>query len=768
MPNISITLPQETVAALKRLSADAMKSNVLREMLETALKEGVNPSPPVRGIHKTVYVRAQTLAALESGRAETDLSMARYAGGLLVAWAKQQSRKESHARQEGAAPTIVGMGNRPQQARLYLDAKDAMDKGGIALTEGSTGIGKSRVIAYLALDALQAGRRVVIAAPTIALLRQLDQELRHSAHKREEPCPPFSVLLGKSQFVHVGHLEEAIANPDGWDPDQRAAAIKWLDQQNKLWDEYIEAGDVAASGSGFDGLFYTLESLLAVAPDIPDREYVVVPEMETSENDKGFLAYQAHVERSEGAQLLLVSHARIAVWLIYNRDGYKAWFDTAGNNGGTSLLIDEAHLLRETLENLALRRISPTEVRRMVRKMRGDAPKSIVTLLDKIIDACDEMLSSCSQESVQSDADLLTMIGETFISELKRFVAEVMEVRSRKQSWAPWKAWFQSLRYELQTISNSRDLEVELSPKRKLPSVTSFYPWLSTRLSELWEDVHSAALVSATLYGSPDAPAKYMKLLLSLPELKTKALPSQIAKWVVRAPCLYWPSEPDTALALAPPMLSAEAWETGVHDEQSLDDWHEAVWEMLRDEILPSAAGGVLVLCTSYETVGRLFEYCHNAYPERTMRSERGKSLTTLVSQFKSLHASGHNPIWIATGGAWTGVNLVDDGTPAAKDILLTDLVIPRVDLRPLETRDKRLPTSVTLGLLPSTAALRMKQGIGRLIRREGLKNRRIWVLDGRLNEDVAKRIGARLNYTMWPTKRVLLGYRRCELGADL
>ncbi len=63
----------------------------------------------------------------------------------------------------------------------------------------------------------------------------------------------------------------------------------------------------------------------------------------------------------------------------------------------------------------------------------------------------------------------------------------------------------------------------------------------------------------------------------------------------------------------------------------------------------------------------------------------------------------------------------------------MTDLVITRVPFGTNKTavhmaRVKRLGFDMEA----MEAALRLKQGLGRLIRREGVSGRRIWVMDGR------------------------------------
>ena len=134
------------------------------------------------------------------------------------------------------------------------------------------------------------------------------------------------------------------------------------------------------------------------------------------------------------------------------------------------------------------------------------------------------------------------------------------------------------------------------------------------------------------------------------------------------------------------------------------------------------------------------------------MSSQEGKSLQRQSSDFISLQLSGKKALWLSVGGAWTGLDVGGHDPmerllglpqiPASQDNLLTDLIIPRL---PFGTNNSitHLRRIAMGGGVPwdiLDAAFRMLQGLGRLVRRKGLpQNRRIWILDGRLDEPLAK-----------------------------
>ena len=101
------------------------------------------------------------------------------------------------------------------------------------------------------------------------------------------------------------------------------------------------------------------------------------------------------------------------------------------------------------------------------------------------------------------------------------------------------------------------------------------------------------------------------------------------------------------------------------------------------------------------------------------------------------------------SGQAAIGLGIVPE-----RDRLLTDLVLPRVprgtEHSPIhQARRAWMPTAEQ-----DRAAFQFRQGIGHLIRREGVRDRRLWVLDGRIWEPSQKWLFA-------PAKAILTAHQR-------
>jgi ATP-dependent DNA helicase DinG len=143
-----------------------------------------------------------------------------------------------------------------------------------------------------------------------------------------------------------------------------------------------------------------------------------------------------------------------------------------------------------------------------------------------------------------------------------------------------------------------------------------------------------------------------------------------------------------------------------------------------------------MVLGTAYDQLHGLEEamLARGIDADRVVGARAEKKFTTQKADFESRHRAGVRPVLLGLGTAWTGVNFVDESAQPGDDFLLTDLVILRLPLG-LNRTTAMTSRIDRMGMYPiiNEALIILKQGLGRLIRRDGLTDRRLWVLDGRI-----------------------------------
>lgn len=185
--------------------------------------------------------------------------------------------------------------------------------------------------------------------------------------------------------------------------------------------------------------------------------------------------------------------------------------------------------------------------------------------------------------------------------------------------------------------------------------------------------------------------------------------------------------------------LTVEDGEEAEQGTIAYDEWIRAIAAIIL-HAATTAKGGTLILCTAFRDVRELRKLLELVLGKRLLTHERNRPIAVSRQHFIALHRHGLRPVWIAAGpAAGTGLDLRErtpDGkmVPAAKDTQLTDLLIVRAGWgvnrsSTLLSRIDRLRWSAIL----AEAAILLRQEIGRLIRAEGLLDRRLWILDGRL-----------------------------------
>ncbi len=220
--------------------------------------------------------------------------------------------------------------------------------------------------------------------------------------------------------------------------------------------------------------------------------------------------------------------------------------------------------------------------------------------------------------------------------------------------------------------------------------------------------------------------SRFVRIKLCIPSDRTLETRPFIAPWIYNSPTLYT-VDPDHAQAFSYPGESRQL-------SLALEKWFATIASSIAI-VSKDAAGGTLVLCNSYADTEELGNRL-DSLKRRLIIQTRDDSVKSLTSVFKDEARAGNKPVSPSTGPTWTGLNLRDESAESASDDrILTDLVITRSPFGRNRTATHLARVS-RLGFEQELldAAFTLRQGLGRLIRREDLIARRIWFLDGRIH----------------------------------
>ncbi|MBK6844485.1 MAG: helicase [Gemmatimonadetes bacterium] len=640
--------------------------------------------------------------------------------------ARLHQRYEDRVSQRGFARTI---------ARLY-------NGGGIGVLEAGTGVGKSLGYLVPALRwAAQNGERTVVSTNTINLQEQLvGKDLPFLARALEDQPVRFALLKGWHNYVCLLRLEQA-----------RGAGATLFDPGSVADMEAIAAW-AERTGDG------SLSDL--VTPPKPDvwDEVAAEPDLclrlQCPHFDRCFL-FAARRQAAQ-ADVIVVNHHLLLADLAVRRASQK-WDDSAVLPPYSRLVIDEGH----HLEDAAASHLGATATRRGLQRLFGRLErrgKGLLPTLAARLSTRKDLLSVASLDLVHARLfpsavaarekggvvfDLLDglmqearvpvlRLTETFadhpiwraglaaaLEDLLRELALLGDnlrlVRERletdEQALEAQAALLGELRGVSRRLDNAGDaLREGLTPAGKHPTVR----WLEVRGKErnlavtsvpldlapilredLFKRLETAIVTSATL--STDGKFDFVRARLGLTEddvePETQVFPS---------PFDY----PSQAMLAVPTDIPAPNVDPRGHFEAVVD----AIAEVAR-----AAGGGVFALFTSHRDVREAAQVLRERGVDQRfplmVHGEDGRA--ALLRRFTD---AGH-AILLGTSSFWEGVDVPGDPLRA---LVLSKLPF-KVPTEPLtaahcEAIASRGGDPFREYMIPH-AALRLKQGFGRLIR---------------------------------------------------
>jgi ATP-dependent DNA helicase DinG len=255
--------------------------------------------------------------------------------------------------------------DRRSQRDMAAYIADGYNDGGVQLMEAGTGVGKSFAYLVPALAWARANQeRTIVSTNTINLQEQLvgkDLPLLREALSTEDYSPSFALLKGWRNYLCLSRLHQAVGS-------QRT-----LLEQDKL-DELIGLSEWA--GRTADG---TLSDLpVTPTPEVWDEvsaEADLCPRLKCPQFDRCFL-FRAR-RRAAEADIVVVNHHLLAADLSVRR-AQDNWEEAAVLPPYKRLVLDEAHHLEEVAAGHLGVQVTSRSVRRLLsrfeRNNRGLAP----------------------------------------------------------------------------------------------------------------------------------------------------------------------------------------------------------------------------------------------------------------------------------------------------------------------------------------------------------------------------------------------------------
>lgn len=803
-----------------------LRGEVRRLLNDAAIAEvrALPDVPAEAGVSVNVSLAEPAASAIRAKAREYGLTAGPYCRALLAGLLAQPSNMVATTIQaDGVLAEIIEWGRktnqdlelRAEQAMFYGQLRDSLSGRNIGLCEAATGVGKTLAMLCAAIEKLrQQPGRAVIATPTIALMRHFATTYR--AIQGAIDAPDLRVVVGRREFVSPNEISALLATGRGSFDASRVHA--WL-----------ERGGMPEKTDPL-GLPWLASSLAATCPDFPVHE-VLLPEV-VSRDDPGFVAYRSQFDegRDRDQEVMLVTHAMLThdirrrnnigredeelqdldaqYWKVVKslrqmsgeahtaaKDRLIELTDARGTmiadlsyeNGilppYTLLLVDEAHLLEQNASSALSEYVSLRAFARALGEFRAHGGRLAANRLKNIETAIDR-LSDLSQTVTRDTYPLAAQEGLSarFASLVRQVADEARQLNAPPEdASASLAALYVRIRRDIATLAaagrqdgNSHGF-LQFSPIRAWPQLYLARANVKSLLSLLWSYVPCGAAVSATLYlrKGEGFSASYQRMLLAIPPHRAKEYQPVVPAWLVRPVLGLWtPAAVATNTArgwwLRPP-TQKDKFKESVHDAEErawLDEVGEAVqW------IYQSAAGGVLVLMTSYDSARALSAKLAPNLRDCMIVAEPDWRVYEQQAAFERRSIESARPLWIAVGSAWTGINVGghNHGIPACEDNMLTDLVIPRLPFGTNRSMTHQYRMShepgVPWDILDAT--FRTKQALGRLVRRAGLpNNRRLFVLDGRLADPEFERYLSLIRSSVlapYPSKPFTLASRQID-----
>ncbi len=347
---------------------------------------------------------------------------------------------ETLAEQGPVAAQLGQYEDRRSQRDMAAYIADGYNDGGVLVLEAGTGVGKSFAYLVPALAWARAnGERTVVSTNTINLQEQLvgkDLPLLRRALEEGDYAPSFALLKGWRNYLCLARLRQAVA------------AQRTLLEQDKL-DELL--GIAEWSGHTADG---TLSDLpVTPSPEVWDEvsaEPDLCPRLKCPHFDRCFL-FRAR-RRAAEADVVVVNHHLLAADLSV-RQAQDNWEEAAVLPPYRRLVLDEAHHLEDVAASHLGVQVTSRGVRRLLgrfeRNGRGLAPTMAAELSGRSDPASRAGLDLLQQRLLPALADARRTTDALFTRLFERLEASPAAQVRLADDFAADPLWSEGLGFEL-------------------------------------------------------------------------------------------------------------------------------------------------------------------------------------------------------------------------------------------------------------------------------------------------------------------------------
>ena len=640
------------------------------------------------------------------------------------------TKKKATAEQilAAAVGAVPGGSARPGQQAMVAAINRAVRDREHLLVQAGTGTGKS--LAYLT-PALLVDGPVVVSTATLALQNQLVEHDLPRLAAAVEPVlgkrPTFAVLKGRHHYLCVAKMEHADeeAPSDTLFDDAPPKATQWLGEAGRLgkqierlraWSEKTKTGDRDELDPGVDDTAWRQVSM-------PARDCVGAAKCPYGAE----CFAEASRVRAREADIVVTNHSLLAVDMLADRHIVPPH---------KLLIIDEAHELADRVSSAAQAELTPDAIERSARRARTLIPPAAAEAMAEAADALTVGLGDTPAGRLTTGMPPLLAQGVILLNSATRSALEAIgDVKNddpdpvRKQQA---KATLDDLSTTAQRLLEESDFDVAWVEKSDLGNgrralVVAPLSVAATLAANLYDErTVVATSATLTLGGRFDTVAR--SLGLPAPTAQPAVAGDGWSSLDVGSPFDY-PKQGILYVAAHLPRPAA----SGLPD---------AAGEELLG-LVTALGGRTLGLFSSRKAATQAAELVR-ARTDLPVLLQGEESLPILVRKFREDRPS----CLFGVMSLWQGVDVPGD---ACQLVVIDRLPFPRPDEPLAAARAAAVDATGGSGFAAVSvpiAAVRLAQGVGRLIRSTGDKGV-VAVLDSRL--ETARGYGAFLRKSLPP-----------------